>query len=80
MILARNLRDRPDLDSALSAYEAIRRPRVERAVEQGRGGDGKASGPATRVLRDRIFFPIRAGNDRSRMPRPGNGIGRRHPG
>ena len=59
VILAQNLRDQPDIETALSMYEAIRRPRVERAVEQGkRGGDGKAAGPITRVLRDRIFLPL----------------------
>jgi hypothetical protein len=54
------LRDSPDIDSALEAYEARRRERVERVVAQGRrNGTGKTPGLLGRVTRDfflKLFF------------------------
>ena len=59
VVLAQHLRDTTDLAKALETSETARRPRVERAAEQGRrSGSGKAAGPIERVLRDRIFLPL----------------------
>ncbi|SEE35764.1 2-polyprenyl-6-methoxyphenol hydroxylase [Rhodococcus jostii] len=53
IVLARCLRDSPDITVALAAYETARRARVERIVAQGkRNGSGKAPGPVGRVIRD----------------------------
>jgi 2-polyprenyl-6-methoxyphenol hydroxylase-like FAD-dependent oxidoreductase len=50
IVLARCLRDLPR-DQALAAYEALRRPRVERVIkETTRKNSGKTAGPAGRVL------------------------------
>jgi 2-polyprenyl-6-methoxyphenol hydroxylase-like FAD-dependent oxidoreductase len=58
VVLAKCLRDRPDIATAFTAYEGLRRERVERVVEQGkRNGNQKAAGPVGRVLRD-LFMPI----------------------
>lgn len=59
VVLAKHVRDEPDVETALRTYESVRRPRVERAVEQGkRGGDGKAAASITRVLRDKVILPL----------------------
>lgn len=51
--LGRCLRDSAQLPDALRQYETLRRSRVERVVEQGkRNGDGKMSGPVSRLIRD----------------------------
>lgn len=68
VILARCLRDLPDVRQAFAAYEKIRRRRVERVVAYGaRTNNTKAAGPIARVLRD-LMLPIilkRATGDQS---------------
>jgi 2-polyprenyl-6-methoxyphenol hydroxylase-like FAD-dependent oxidoreductase len=55
VVLARSLRDEGSIERAFSAYEQLRRPRVEKVVAQGRrNGSGKTPGPFGRVVRD--FF------------------------
>jgi len=50
IVLARCLRDLP-YDQAFAAYEALRRPRVERVIkETTRKNSGKTAGPVGRVL------------------------------
>ena len=60
VVLARCLRDAPEIDRAFAAYEELRRERVERIVAQGRrNGDGKTPGRLGRVVRDlalRVVF------------------------
>jgi FAD-dependent urate hydroxylase len=62
VMLARCLRDVPDITEAFETHERLRRERVERVVAQGkRNGDGKAPGPIGRVGRDlvlRLMFAI----------------------
>ncbi|MGW8375474.1 NAD(P)/FAD-dependent oxidoreductase [Streptomyces sp. ODS28] len=54
--LARCLRDRPSPAAAFTAYEALRRPRVERIARQAaRVNSNKAAGPVARVLRDAML-------------------------
>jgi 2-polyprenyl-6-methoxyphenol hydroxylase-like FAD-dependent oxidoreductase len=56
MVLAMCLRDIPDLDTALAAYEQRRRPRVEHVVKLTRRvGNTKTPGPFGRAVRDRIL-------------------------
>ncbi|MFJ2190947.1 FAD-dependent oxidoreductase [Kitasatospora sp. NPDC087861] len=56
--LARCLRDLPDHTAAFAAYEALRRPRVEKiAANAARTNDQKASGPVGRAL-FRLLAPI----------------------
>jgi FAD-dependent urate hydroxylase len=58
VVLAKCLRDLPDIPRALAAYEAARRPRVERIVAHGaRAGSAKTPGPVGRVLRD-LALPL----------------------
>ncbi|HVM15819.1 MAG TPA: NAD(P)/FAD-dependent oxidoreductase [Egibacteraceae bacterium] len=58
VVLAKCLRDVPDLPHALTRYEQLRRGRVERVVAQGRrNGKGKTAGPVGRVVRD-VFMPL----------------------
>jgi FAD-dependent urate hydroxylase len=58
VVLAKCLRDLPDIPQALAAYERLRRRRVERIVAQGaRSGSAKTPGPAGRVLRD-LLLPL----------------------
>lgn len=58
VVLAKCLRDLPDLSRAFAAYEQLRRERVERVVAQGaRSSSGKAAGPIVRVLRD-LMLPV----------------------
>jgi 2-polyprenyl-6-methoxyphenol hydroxylase-like FAD-dependent oxidoreductase len=53
VVLGTCLRDASDAGAAFRAYEAARRPRVERIVAQGRrNGSGKTAGPVARVFRD----------------------------
>ncbi len=62
--LGKCLRDLPDVPAAFSAYENLRRARVERVVAQGkRNGDGKAAGRIGRMLLPIVFkFVARAAN------------------
>ncbi|MFJ1748135.1 FAD-dependent monooxygenase [Streptomyces sp. NPDC088116] len=56
--LAKALRDLPTIEGAFAAYEALRRPRVERIVKQAaRANNNKAAGPAGRILRD-LLMPL----------------------
>ncbi|MFJ2865306.1 FAD-dependent oxidoreductase [Kitasatospora sp. NPDC087314] len=56
--LARCLRDLPDHTAAFAAYEALRRPRVEKiAADAARTNNQKASGPVGRAL-FRLLAPI----------------------
>jgi FAD-dependent urate hydroxylase len=58
VVLAKCLRDLPDIRQAFAAYEQLRRQRVERVVAQGaRSSSGKAAGPVVRVLRD-LMLPL----------------------
>lgn len=58
VVLARCLRDLPDVPEALAAYERLRRRRVERIVAQGaRTSSSKTPGPFGRVLRD-LTLPL----------------------
>ena len=59
VVLARCLRDLPDIARAFAAYERLRRARVERIVAHGaRTSNSKAAGPVGRVLRDLIMPTI----------------------
>ena len=56
VVLAKCLRDVPGIESAFTAFERIRRRRVERIVAQGaRSSSSKAAGPVARVLRDLLL-------------------------
>jgi FAD-dependent urate hydroxylase len=58
VVLAKCLRDRPDIPEALATYEGLRRRRVERIVAQGaRTSSAKTPGPVGRVLRD-LALPL----------------------
>ena len=58
IVLAKCLRDLPNIPQAFAAYEQLRRERVERVVAQGaRSSSGKAAGPIVRVLRD-LVLPV----------------------
>jgi FAD-dependent urate hydroxylase len=58
VVLAKCLRDLPDIQQAFAAYEQLRRERVEHVVAQGaRSSSGKAAGPIARVLRD-LMLPV----------------------
>jgi FAD-dependent urate hydroxylase len=58
VLLAKCLRDLPDLPRALDAYERLRRRRVERIVAQGaRSSTTKTPGPVGRFLRD-LLLPV----------------------
>ncbi|HYZ46824.1 MAG TPA: FAD-dependent monooxygenase [Actinomycetota bacterium] len=58
VVLAKCLRDVPDIQQAFVAYEQLRRERVERVVAQGaRSSSDKAAGPIVRVLRD-LMLPV----------------------
>ena len=59
--LATCLRDRPTVPDAFTAYERLRRRRVEKVVARGkRAGDAKAPGPVGRWVRDRLVMPVMA--------------------
>ncbi|MFF5301339.1 FAD-dependent monooxygenase [Streptomyces sp. NPDC013161] len=68
--LARALRDLPTIEGAFTAYDALRRPRVERIVKQAaRVNNNKAAGPVGRVLRDLVMpvlLPRLANGEQSR--------------
>jgi FAD-dependent urate hydroxylase len=56
LVLAKCLRDSPDGASAYAAFEALRRPRVERVVAFGaRSSNSKAPGPIVRAARDLVL-------------------------
>jgi FAD-dependent urate hydroxylase len=58
VVLAKCLRDLPDVPRALAGYERLRRQRVERIVKQGaRTSSTKTPGPAGRILRD-LTLPV----------------------
>ena len=59
VVLARCLRDIPDLERAFAAYEAQRRPRVERLVREARrtGRRKAAANPVSRGVRD-LMLPF----------------------
>ena len=58
VVLARCLRDLPDIPQAFAVYERLRRIRVERIVAHGaRTSNSKAAGPIGRVLRD-LMMPM----------------------
>lgn len=58
VILARCLRDLPQIPEAFAAYKRLRRERVERIVAHGaRGSSDKTPGPVARVLRD-LMLPV----------------------
>lgn len=58
VVLAKCLRDIPDIGFALAQFGMMRRARVERVAAQGRrNGQGKTVGPAGRMLRD-MFMPV----------------------
>jgi FAD-dependent urate hydroxylase len=58
VVLAKCLRDLPDIPRALAAYEGLRRKRVERIVAQGaRSSSSKTPGPVGRVVRD-LLLPV----------------------
>ncbi|WP_369372422.1 FAD-dependent oxidoreductase [Promicromonospora sp. Populi] len=71
VVLAKCLRDRHDVGSAFATYEALRRDRVDRVVEQGRRTGGwKALHPLAAAPRDLIMrfgmkHMARTGNDPS---------------
>ncbi|GAA3782432.1 FAD-dependent monooxygenase [Plantactinospora mayteni] len=72
VVLAKCLRDSPDITVGFGGHARLRRERVERVVEQGkRTGDWKALGPIARMPRDLIMAmalkrTARTGNDPSR--------------
>ncbi|GAA3665099.1 FAD-dependent monooxygenase [Nonomuraea antimicrobica] len=72
VVLAKCLRDSPDIASAFATYEQVRRDRVERVVAQGRRTDSwKTLGPIARIPRDLIMSLAlkrlaRTGHDPSR--------------
>ena len=58
VVLAKCLRDLPDIPEALATYEGLRRKRVERIVAQAaRTSSAKTPGPLGRVLRD-LTLPL----------------------
>jgi 2-polyprenyl-6-methoxyphenol hydroxylase-like FAD-dependent oxidoreductase len=58
VVLAKSLRDRPDIPEALATYEGLRRRRVERIVAKGaRTSSAKTPGPVGRALRD-LALPL----------------------
>jgi 2-polyprenyl-6-methoxyphenol hydroxylase-like FAD-dependent oxidoreductase len=56
VVLAKSLRDLPDIPRAFAAYEQLRRRRVERIVAQG-ARSGRTQGPVGRVVRD-LMLPL----------------------
>ena len=58
VVLARCLRDLPDVQQAFAFYEQLRRKRVERIVAHGaRTSNSKAVGPIGRKIRD-LMMPM----------------------
>ena len=59
VVLGRSLREHRDPAVALAAYEAVRRPRVEKVVAQGRrSSSGKVLGPVGAAIRDAMLPPM----------------------
>lgn len=55
-MLARCLRDIPDVSAAFATFTTLRRDRVERVVRHGkRSGNGKAGGPVSARFRDLVL-------------------------
>ncbi|MFF3213054.1 FAD-dependent oxidoreductase [Streptomyces sp. NPDC002886] len=69
--LAKALRDQSTIEGAFTAYEALRRPRVERIAKQAaRSNSNKAAGPAGRIVRDLLMplvLPRLANGEQSRL-------------
>jgi 2-polyprenyl-6-methoxyphenol hydroxylase-like FAD-dependent oxidoreductase len=60
VVLAKCLRDLPSPQQAFDAFEATRRPRVERIIKAAaRINNSKAAGPVGRVVRDAMALPLR---------------------
>ena len=58
VVLAKCLRDHPDVTRAFAAFERLRRPRVERIVAEGaRSSRSKTAGSFGRVVRD-LMLPL----------------------
>jgi FAD-dependent urate hydroxylase len=58
VILARCLRDAPDVTTAYATYERLRRPRVEKVVAYSKTlSNSKTAGPVARVFRD-LMMPV----------------------
>ena len=58
IVLAKSLRDRSSLSQALTAYEALRRPRIEKVARLARRtNQGKVAGPLLRRFQD-LLFPL----------------------
>ncbi|MDJ0356615.1 FAD-dependent monooxygenase [Paenarthrobacter sp. PH39-S1] len=56
VVIAQCLRDSPDAETAFTAFEEIRRDRVEKTATHGnRGSTSKAVGPFGRIIRDAIL-------------------------
>jgi FAD-dependent urate hydroxylase len=70
VVLARCLRDMPDIRSAFATYEQLRRPRVERIVAwAARMNSNKAPGRMGRAVRDLVlplFLKLQGGADAQR--------------
>lgn len=65
VVLAKALRDAPDVAGACASYESARRERVERVVAEGKkSGDGKTPGAFGRVVRDTALRLIFSGKAR----------------
>jgi FAD-dependent urate hydroxylase len=59
LVLARCLRDLPDVPAAFARFEATRRPRAERIIKwAARINNSKAAGPVGRVFRDAMLPTI----------------------
>jgi FAD-dependent urate hydroxylase len=59
VVLAKCLRDLPDVPAAFARFEATRRPRVERIIKwAARINNSKAAGPVARVFRDAMLPTI----------------------
>jgi FAD-dependent urate hydroxylase len=58
VVLAKCLRDAPDVDTAYTAFERLRRPRVEKVVAYSKTiSNSKTAGPLARVFRD-LMLPV----------------------
>src|SRR5262249_34395321 len=61
VVLAQCLRDQPSAQAAFAAFEAARRPRVERIIKwAARINNSKAAGPTARIFRDAMLPVILA--------------------
>jgi FAD-dependent urate hydroxylase len=58
VVLAKCLRDAPDVNTAYTTFERLRRPRVEKVVAYSKTvSNSKTAGPDARVFRD-LMMPI----------------------